>query len=30
MKRIKLTVAYDGTHYNGWQGQPNGVTIEGM
>ena len=30
MKRIKLTVAYDGTHYNGWQVQPNGVTIEGM
>ncbi len=30
MKRIKLTVAYDGTHYNGWQVQPNGITIEGM
>ncbi len=28
MKRIKLVVAYDGTHYNGWQFQPNGVTIE--
>ena len=28
MKRVKLTVAYDGTHYNGWQIQPNGVTIE--
>lgn len=28
MKRIKLTVAYDGTAYRGWQIQPNGVTIE--
>ena len=28
MKRIKLTVAYDGTDYCGWQVQPNGVTIE--
>ena len=30
MKRVKLVVAYDGTNYNGWQVQPNGVTIEGM
>lgn len=30
MKRIMLTVAYDGTDYNGWQVQPNGVTIEGQ
>lgn len=29
MKRVKLTVAYDGTAYNGWQVQPNGKTIEG-
>ena len=29
MKRIKLTIAYDGTNYCGWQIQPNGVTIEG-
>ncbi len=29
MKRVKLTVAYDGTNYHGWQVQPNGVTIEG-
>ncbi len=29
MKRVMLTVAYDGTRYNGWQVQPNGVTIEG-
>ena len=28
MKRIRLTVAYDGTGYCGWQLQPNGVTIE--
>ncbi len=27
-KRIRLTVAYDGTAYCGWQLQPNGVTIE--
>lgn len=30
MRRIKLTVAYDGTAYKGWQLQPNGVTIEKM
>ncbi len=28
MKRVKLTVAYDGTNYCGWQIQPNGNTIE--
>lgn len=28
MKRIKLTVAYDGTEYCGWQVQPNGVTVQ--
>lgn len=26
--RVKMIVAYDGTNYNGWQIQPNGVTIE--
>lgn len=30
MRRIKLTVAYDGTNYCGWQVQPNGETIEGV
>lgn len=30
MKRIKLTVAYDGTNYCGWQMQPNGITIEAV
>jgi tRNA pseudouridine38-40 synthase len=25
---VKLTVAYDGTNYCGWQVQPNGITIE--
>ena len=28
MKRIKLTIAYDGTNYCGWQVQPNGITVE--
>ena len=28
MKRIQMTVAYDGTNYCGWQSQPNGITIE--
>lgn len=30
MKRIMLTVAYDGTNYHGWQIQKNGETIEGI
>lgn len=28
MRRFKLTVAYDGSNYCGWQIQPNGITIE--
>ncbi len=27
-RRIRLTVAYDGTNYCGWQVQPNGLTVE--
>ena len=30
MKRIMLTVAYDGTDYSGWQIQPHAETIEGI
>ena len=30
MKRVGLVVAYDGTHYSGWQTQPNGMTIQGV
>ena len=28
MKRVRIVVAYDGTHYHGWQIQPGKVTIE--
>ena len=28
MRRIKLTVAYEGTNYCGWQVQPNGITVQ--
>lgn len=28
MRRVKLTIAYDGTGYLGFQRQPNGVTIQ--
>ena len=30
MKRVKLTVAYDGTKYCGWQVQPGVETVEGV
>jgi tRNA pseudouridine38-40 synthase len=26
--KVKLTIEYDGTHYHGWQLQPNGETIQ--
>lgn len=29
VKRVMLTVAYDGTNYSGWQLQPGAATIEG-
>ena len=28
MKRVLLTLAYDGTAYHGWQVQPNAVTVQ--
>lgn len=28
LKHILLTIAYDGTNYNGWQRQPNGMGIQ--
>ncbi len=28
MKRVLLTISYDGTAYHGWQVQPNGVTVQ--
>lgn len=28
MKRLMLTISYDGTDYHGWQFQPNSITIQ--
>lgn len=28
MKRILLTLSFDGTDYHGWQVQPNGITVQ--
>lgn len=30
MKNIKITLAYDGTSYHGWQIQPNGITVQSV
>ncbi|MEE3468315.1 MAG: tRNA pseudouridine(38-40) synthase TruA [Eubacterium sp.] len=30
MRRIKLTIAYDGTEYSGWQVQENAETVQGV
>ncbi len=30
MKRILLTICYDGTAYHGWQVQPNGITVQAV
>jgi tRNA pseudouridine38-40 synthase len=30
MRNLKLTIAYDGTEYAGWQRQANGVSIQGL
>lgn len=27
-QKYRFTIAYDGTHYKGWQVQPNGVTVQ--
>src|SRR4051812_41226943 len=29
-RTLKLTLAYDGTNYFGWQVQPNGVTLQAV
>lgn len=28
MQRYFITLAYDGTHYHGWQRQPNGISVQ--
>jgi tRNA pseudouridine38-40 synthase len=28
MRNLKLIIEYDGTHYQGWQSQKNGLTIQ--
>ena len=30
MSTFKITLAYDGTHYVGWQRQDNGISIQGL
>src|SRR6202142_2145719 len=29
MRNIKITIAYEGTHFHGWQSQPGVATIQG-
>ena len=28
MRTLRMTLAYDGTNYCGWQVQPNGVSLQ--
>ncbi len=28
LRNLKLTIAYDGSNYHGWQVQPNGITVQ--
>ena len=28
LQRYFITLSYDGTHYHGWQIQPNGLSVE--
>jgi len=28
MPKLKLTIAYDGRHFSGWQSQPNSITVQ--
>lgn len=28
MKRVLITISYDGTRYHGWQVQPNGISVQ--
>lgn len=30
MRKIRLTIQYDGSSYNGWQVQPRGATVQGL
>ena len=30
MRSFKLTLAYDGTHFTGWQRQPRRRTVQGV